>query len=145
MLHDKLNTLGSGYGIAHLAAVEPLLRGVLEAQRETLGNRHPDTLKSICSLIMLLQDKGDLAARGFAATRHPSTLGNMSNFGGLKGDLDAAEPLLREALEAQRETLGARHPDTLASINSLGRLLYDKGDLAAAEPLLREAKGWWSP
>ena len=33
-----------------------------------------------------------------------------------KGDLAAAELLLREALEGQRETLGNRHPDTLASI-----------------------------
>ena len=39
----------------------------------------------------------------------------------------------------QRETLGNRHPNTLASINNLGALLYSKGDLAAAEPLLREA------
>ena len=56
-----------------------------------------------------------------------------------KGDLAAAEPLYREALKALRETLGSRHPNTLASINNLGTLLYDKGDLAAAEPLLREA------
>ena len=54
MLHDKLNTLGSGHGDAHLAAVEPLLRGVLEAQRETLGNRHPDTPITINNLRMLL-------------------------------------------------------------------------------------------
>ena len=40
--------------------------------REKLGNRHPSTLALINSLGMLLEDKGDLAA---------------------------AEPLLREALE----------------------------------------------
>ena len=57
-----------------------------------------------------------------------------------KGDLVAAEPLIREALEARRETLGDRHPSTLHSINSLGELLQDKGDLAATEPLLREAE-----
>ena len=130
-----------------LAAAELLLRETLEAQcetDETIGAQHPDTLKSICNLSMLLQDKGDLAAANFAASRDPSTLSNMSKFGGLKGDLDAAEPLLREVLETQRQTLGARHPDTLASMNSLGMLLYDKGELAAAEPLLREAKRWWS-
>ena len=52
-----------------------------------------------------------------------------------KGDLAAAEPLYREALEARREILGNRHPSTLGSINNLGALLQDKGDLAAAEPL----------
>ena len=55
------------------------------------------------------------------------------------GDLAASEPLLREALDVRRETLGNRHPRTLASIRDLGNLLKAKGDLAAAEPLLREA------
>ena len=58
-------------------------------QRETLGNRHPDTLTSIHNLGELLRAKGDLAA---------------------------AEPLCREALEGMRETLGDRHPHTLSSI-----------------------------
>ena len=48
-------------------------------QRETLGNRHPDTLLSINNLGELLFAKGDLAT---------------------------AEPLYREALEVQREALG---------------------------------------
>jgi hypothetical protein len=56
-----------------------------------------------------------------------------------KGDLAAAEPLLREALEGRRETFGNRHPDTLISISNLGVLLKAKGDLAAAEPQIREA------
>ena len=55
------------------------------------------------------------------------------------GKYDEAEPLFREALEMNRETLGNRHPSTLGSINNLGLLLVAKGDLAAAEPLCREA------
>ena len=75
-------------------------------KRETLGDRHPSTLNSIGNLGALLQAKGDLAA---------------------------AEPLYREALEAQRETLGDRHPSTLFSINSLDRLLQAKRKLLPAE------------
>ena len=56
-----------------------------------------------------------------------------------QGKFDEAEPLFREALEGQRETLGSRHPSTLTSINNLGVLLYAKGDRAATEPLFREA------
>ena len=56
-----------------------------------------------------------------------------------QGDLAAAAPLYREALDAKRETLGAKHPSTLASINNLGLLLKEQGDLAGAAPLLREA------
>jgi tetratricopeptide (TPR) repeat protein len=91
---------------------EPLFREALEVDRETLGNRHPNTLAAISNLGGLLHAKGDLAA---------------------------AEPLCREALEVERETLGNRDPSTLASISNLGVVLQAKGDLAAAEPLLCEA------
>ena len=57
----------------------------------------------------------------------------------VKGDLAAAEPLLREALEGQRETLGSRDPCTLRTFDHLGLLLQVKGDLAAAELLHRES------
>ena len=55
-----------------------------------------------------------------------------------KGELTAAEPLLREVQEMTRKTLGNRHPNTLMSIFNLGVVLYEKGDLATAEPLFRE-------
>ena len=64
---------------------EPLYRELLEMSRETLGDRHPDTLECMNNLGLLLRDKGDFTA---------------------------AEPLLREALEVLRETLGARDPST---------------------------------
>ena len=62
-------------------------RESLEEERETLGS--PNTLGSINNLGLLLKAKGDLAA---------------------------AEPQYREALEGKRETLGDRHPHTLSSI-----------------------------
>ena len=85
-----------------LAAAEPLYREALEGRRETLGDRHPNTLTSIHNLGHLLHVKGDLAA---------------------------AEPLYREALEVQRETLGNRHPSTRRSIKNLSRLLQAKDKL----------------
>ena len=56
-----------------------------------------------------------------------------------KGDLDGAKELLREALQARRDTLGDRHPDTLGSINNFGLLLYAKGDLDGAKEHYRVA------
>ena len=96
---------------------EPLYREALRVDRETHGDRHPDTLISISNLGGLLHEKGDHAA---------------------------AEPLFREALEGLRETLGSsRDPSMLAAISNLGTLLQEKGDLAIAEPLQREAlEGW---
>ena len=68
-----------------------------------------------------------------------STLDTLASELKAQGKYDEAEPLYREALEAQRETLGDRHPSTLTSIINLGALLQNKGALAAAEPLYREA------
>ena len=39
------------------------------------------------------------------------------------GKLEEARPLCEEAVQARRETLGDRHPDTLASINNMAHLL----------------------
>ena len=68
-----------------------------------------------------------------------STLDTLATELQAQGKYDEAEPLYRETLEVERETLGDRHPHTLISINNLGGLLQSKGDLAAAEPLCREA------
>ena len=56
-----------------------------------------------------------------------------------QGKLDEAEPLYREALEARRETLGARHKSTLISMGNLGELQCKRGDLDAASASLDEA------
>ncbi len=77
-----------------------------------MGDSHPSTLTSICSLATLLQAQGKLGE---------------------------AEPLFREALDGQRRTLGDSHPDTLLSINNLASLLQAQGKFSEAEALFREA------
>ena len=52
---------------------------------------------------------------------------------------DQAMPLAKAALATRRRVLGEEHPDTLTSINDMGRLLHDQGKLGEAEPYLREA------
>ncbi len=95
---------------------------VLEALREWLAEAGRGALQALPQ-----QERGT------------STL--MNNLGMLlqdQGKLEEAEPLFREPLEARRETLGPRHPSTLASLNNLAMLLQDQGKLEEAEPLLRE-------
>jgi len=48
-------------------------------------------------------------------------------------DYTAAEPVLREALAARQQTLGARHADVAASHQHLGSLLHDRGAYKDAE------------
>jgi hypothetical protein len=67
----------------------------LEASRETLGDRHPETLLSISNMGQLLQ---------------------------AMGQLEEARPLYEEALHASREVLGDRHPETLTLLESINTL-----------------------
>ncbi len=53
-------------------------------------------------------------------------------------DDDAAEPLLRHALELSRETLGDLHRQTASALASLGSVLVSKGAHEEAESVLRE-------
>ena len=65
---------------------EPPYEEALSACRETLGDRHPDTLTSINSMGVLLQDMGQLEEARLLYK-------------------------VKEALQTCRETLGDRHPD----------------------------------
>jgi tetratricopeptide (TPR) repeat protein len=55
-----------------------------------------------------------------------------------QGNYQASQPLLEEALEKRRATLGADHPDTLLSINNLAMLYYMQRKYDTAEPLYLE-------
>ena len=133
---------------------EPLIIETLAARRRTLGNEHPDTLRSIGNMATLLSDKGKygeaepLFLEALAVSRrtlgneHLATLHSISNMAYLlsdQGKYDEAEPLFLEALAAFRRTLGNEHPDTLASIDSMAFLLRDQGKYNEAEPLFLEA------
>jgi tetratricopeptide (TPR) repeat protein len=66
------------------------------------------------------------------------TLGNLATLKRDRGDLGAAEALLREALEIRRRTAGD-HPDTALSLGSLAVIVASKGDFDGALPLAEEA------
>lgn len=97
----------------------PLQERALATRRRVLGEEHPDTLTSIDSLGLLLQDQGRLAE---------------------------AEPYCREALEKSRRVRGEQNPSTLVFTENLARALQQQGRhrevidlLAPAEPAARKA------
>jgi tetratricopeptide (TPR) repeat protein/predicted Ser/Thr protein kinase len=55
------------------------------------------------------------------------------------GELSAAEPHLRRALELRRRVLGEGHRETAVAMNQLGLLEWRRGRLDQAEPLFRQA------
>ncbi|MCL4838940.1 MAG: serine/threonine-protein kinase [Thermoanaerobaculia bacterium] len=147
-LADRYRKLGL------LDAALPLQESALATRRRVLGEDHPDTLTSIDSLGLLLQDRGQLAEaepftrealakrRRALGEEHPDTLLSLGNMGVLlqaQGQLDEAERYTREALEKHRRVLGDEHPSTLISMGNLAVQLRLQGKLAEAEPLAREA------
>ena len=61
----------------------------------------------------------------------------MLQFGG--NVTDVLERLLRNDLEEEEKKLGSEHPETLNTVNNLGRLLQAQCKMDKAEPLLRRA------
>jgi tetratricopeptide (TPR) repeat protein len=55
------------------------------------------------------------------------------------GDFQNAKPVLEQALEINRKTLGEEHLDTAIILNNLGILLNSMGEYAAARPYLKQA------
>ena len=58
---------------------------------------------------------------------------------GSRGYFPESKILLTDVLETRERTLGAEHPDTLASVNDLANCLSDMGQLKDAEALHRRA------
>ena len=76
------------------------------------------------------------------------TAGTLNSFGAFlidRGKYDAAEPLLREALEWYRKNLGDRHPLTIPVMNNLALLFQQKGDFNSAESFYRQIIALTSP
>ncbi|MEO8196721.1 MAG: serine/threonine-protein kinase [Thermoanaerobaculia bacterium] len=56
-----------------------------------------------------------------------------------RGDLEAAEPLYREALAMDQHLFPGDDARVATDLNNLSQVLADKGDLAAAEPVAQQA------
>jgi eukaryotic-like serine/threonine-protein kinase len=66
-------------------------------------------------------------------------LDNLSRTWRNLGDHDRARPLAEKSLAVRRSALGEDHPDTAASMQTLGHLLTVAGKYQEAEPNLRKA------
>ncbi|RYP64315.1 hypothetical protein DL771_008817 [Monosporascus sp. 5C6A] len=141
-------------GVGNYQAAHKMEGGALEAREATLGAEHPDTLKSVSNLGLMLSKQGkykeaeamhrrSLEGREEVLGReHPDTLASVNNLGLVlesQGKYEDAEAMHRRALEGREEMLGREHPDTLASVNSLGLVLESQGKYKEAEAMHRRA------
>ena len=73
---------------------------------------------------------------------HENTLLSKNNLGAAllnQGQLDEAEPILRETLHERISTLGDDHEATLTTANNLSMLLKQRGELEEAEVIAKRA------
>ncbi|MEM8961674.1 MAG: serine/threonine-protein kinase [Acidobacteriota bacterium] len=110
-LRGSCHLQGSCDGRDHDDA-ESRLRAILERKRQHLSDPSSSTVTSLIALATVLRDRGDLAA---------------------------AEPLLREALATGSTIHGDAHPRVATAQAALGELLLVGNRLDEAEPLLRRA------
>jgi len=108
-----MGTMGQVYmSLGLYGEAESLLQRSLSANREILGEDHPQTL---------------------VAKNH------RANLYWRLGTYDEAELMHSEALEARERLLGPDHPDTLVSMHNLAIVMSDQGRLDEAEALYRES------
>ena len=130
---------------------ERFARRGLSMRREMLGKDNPLVADSLNTLAFILCDQGRCADgesmfRQVVATyrkwNHPGLSASLTNLACLlqsRGDLNEAEPLLREALALDRGRLGEDHPEVATDLNNLAYLVRVKGDLEAAEKMFRRS------
>jgi tetratricopeptide (TPR) repeat protein len=73
---------------------------------------------------------------------HPDVTTSQLNLAGVLQDLgrlDEAEPLIRQALEGDRQTHGEQHMDVAIDLSSLGSLLEERGKFAEAGRMYQES------
>ncbi len=150
-LNDKALTL---IGQQKYQEVIPLAQQILAIRRRVLGEKHPDTVKSLNALGQLLGQLGDYAAarpyyeqslaiyQDTLGAKHPLTATALGDLGSLQqrmGDYPAARRCYEQALAIRKEALGEKRPEIAASLNQLGSLAKTMGDYAAARAYLEQA------
>jgi tetratricopeptide (TPR) repeat protein len=136
------------------AEAVPLLRQVVDTNRETLGDAHAHTGVSLLNLARALSknlqydeadrvshDGIDVLRRAFG-DRHPDVAAGLHNLAAMHmatGRLEEAEPLLRETLDILAEALGDTHPLAAHCRDTLGVLLLGLDRPDEAMPLFDRA------
>ena len=119
-----------------------LTEAVVEARKRTLGEEHPDTLRSMHGLafsygnagrrqeaLQLMEAVVEVQKRALGE-EHPDTLRSMhtlANRYSKVGRRQEALQLTETVLEARKRTLGEEHPDTLGSIHNLAAYYSEAG------------------
>ena len=123
---------------------------VLELRKAVLGEKHPDTIRTMANLASTWwqQGRSDAAEelqvqvlelrKAVLGEKHPDTLLAMANLASTwqqQGRSDAAEELRVQVLELYKAVLGEKHLDTIMAMANLASTWWQQGRSDAAEEL----------
>ncbi|KAF5669923.1 Nephrocystin-3 [Fusarium denticulatum] len=121
---------------------EPVDRRTWDLRRKVLGEKHPETLRSMASLAATyhaqgryeeaerMKDEALNLQQQILGEKHPETLRSMASLAATyhaQGRYEEAERIDQEVLNLRREVLGKRHPDTISSMASLAATYHTQG------------------
>ncbi|KAH7165414.1 hypothetical protein EDB81DRAFT_877796 [Dactylonectria macrodidyma] len=122
----------------------------LKLRRKVLGERHPDTIRTMSDLAVTCWQQGrfnEAETMSLLALElrqevlgeiHPDTIRSMASLASTyhaQGRYKEAEPIELKVLELRREVLGERHPDTIWSMANLASTYHAQGRYKEAEPI----------
>ena len=137
---------------------ELMFKDVLEADRKTIGERHPDFAISLQNLAVLYQAMGnfekakglylqalevDKLNGGDQTLSYASKSANLGTVYQETGEPQKALLLIASALKIQERMLGKDHPDYMYNVYNLAVLHQGLGDYAQAGPLFRSASQFY--
>ncbi len=150
LLHavGKYDKYQGRYNVAYLRFKE-----VFQVREKLLGKEHPNTLGSMNSLALVLQNQGEYKEaeqihrqtlklrERLLGKEHPDTLVSINNLALVlqyQGNYEEAEQMHRQTLSLTEAVLGKEHPVTLISMSNLAAVLQHQGKYEEAEKIFRQ-------
>ncbi|KAK3687190.1 hypothetical protein B0T22DRAFT_121957 [Podospora appendiculata] len=132
---------------------EPVDKRAYEFRRKRLGEKHPDTIRSMASLADTYHAQGryeeaekikvEVLAlrRDVLGEKHPDTIRSMADLARTyhaQGRYEEAEKIFVEVLALRRDVLGETHPDTIWSMADLAATYHNQGRYEEPEKIFVE-------
>ncbi|KAM0540048.1 hypothetical protein ACHAO7_011577 [Fusarium culmorum] len=132
---------------------EPVDSRGWDLRRRKLGEKHPDTIRSMADLATTYHQQGrsnedeEISVkvlelrREVLGEKHPDTISSMADLATTyheQGRYDEAEEISVKVLELRREVLGEKHPDTISSMADLATTYHNQGRYNEAESIYQK-------
>jgi len=137
---------------------EPVDKRTYELRKRKLGEKHPDTIRSMADLAVTYHAQGrykesekidvEVLAlrRDVLGEKHPDTIESMASLAATyyaQGRYKESEKIKVEVLALRRDVLGEKHPNTIDSMANLAATYYAQGRYKESEKIEVEVLALW--